>query len=381
MAEHEDDLDYYALLGVAPDATLAQIKTAYRKESLKVHPDRNPDNPQAAHLFHQLNSAFTLLSDPSQRAALDTKLAALNARKQRFAALDNKRKALAQDLEEREREFKKRRGEEGQERRKKEGELERLKEEGRRLREERMKAASSAAAAAATAAASMTEAAGANGAAAAAAAGAPDDLGPLDKTLKIKWLRSAHPALTSPESVSALLSSLLAPSHASIDSVVISSKTLAALSQPPSSSDAKAKKQKHGSGVVAFRSLSAAVRAMKGKKGDREGRWEGVELDWAGGEVPEVVRGEMEAFERGLGGAANGGAVKGARQPPSFASAPPPPPAAASASFTTAPALAAAAAPLSEDSILSALRAREKERERLMEEMRREDEADEAGGP
>ncbi|GAA5834738.1 hypothetical protein JCM11251_003649 [Rhodosporidiobolus azoricus] len=377
MAQPDEDVDYYALLGVAADASLGQIKTAYRKESLKVHPDRNPDNPDAADLFHRLNAAFTLLSDPTQRATFDTKLAAVNARKQRFAALDNKRKAMQSDLEEREREFKRSREEGAREKGRKEGELERLKEEGRRLREERMKAASSAASSAAAATATATRAAESP---ATATNGGTDDLGPLDKTLKIKWLRSAHPSLTTPESLSALLSTLLSPSDPSIDSIVLSSKTLSSLSQPPSSSsDSKAaKKQKHGTGVVSFRTLSGAVRAIKGKKGDREGKWEGVELEWAGGEVPGVVRAEMEAFEQSLG--REGGEKKvetnGSRpQAPSFASAPVPP-----ATTATTPSTASTAPPpiASEESILSALRAREKERERLMEQMRREDEAAEA---
>lgn len=40
MGSAIDDIDYYALLDVPNDATMEQIKTAYRKRSLKVHPDR-----------------------------------------------------------------------------------------------------------------------------------------------------------------------------------------------------------------------------------------------------------------------------------------------------------------------------------------------------
>ena len=56
--------DYYALLGVEPDATLAQIKKAYRKLARQHHPDTNPGDQQAAARFRQITEAYETLSDP-----------------------------------------------------------------------------------------------------------------------------------------------------------------------------------------------------------------------------------------------------------------------------------------------------------------------------
>lgn len=63
--------DYYKLLGVARNATDAEIKSAYRKLALKYHPDRNPGNKEAEAKFKEINSAYQALSDPQKRALYD----------------------------------------------------------------------------------------------------------------------------------------------------------------------------------------------------------------------------------------------------------------------------------------------------------------------
>jgi DnaJ family protein C protein 17 len=45
------------------------VKKAYRKKALLCHPDKNPENPKAAELFHQLSKALEILTDESARVS------------------------------------------------------------------------------------------------------------------------------------------------------------------------------------------------------------------------------------------------------------------------------------------------------------------------
>nr|POF25987.1 mitochondrial protein import protein mas5 [Quercus suber] len=65
------DSKFYDVLGVSPDASDAQLKTAYRKGALKHHPDKNQHSEDAAEKFKEISHAYETLSDPQKRQLYD----------------------------------------------------------------------------------------------------------------------------------------------------------------------------------------------------------------------------------------------------------------------------------------------------------------------
>lgn len=64
---------YYKILGVSKNASLDEIKKAYRKLAIQYHPDRNKGDKEAEEKFKIITEAYEILSDEQKRADYDKK--------------------------------------------------------------------------------------------------------------------------------------------------------------------------------------------------------------------------------------------------------------------------------------------------------------------
>jgi molecular chaperone DnaJ len=65
-------MDLYAILGLTPEATPADIKRAYRRLARRYHPGINPGDRAAESMFQRVTEAFETLIDPARRREYDT---------------------------------------------------------------------------------------------------------------------------------------------------------------------------------------------------------------------------------------------------------------------------------------------------------------------
>ena len=72
-------MDYYSTLGVAKNASIKELKSAYKKASMKHHPDRGGDEAK----FKEINEAYSTLKDPAKRQQYDNPQPQYNQQQQR----------------------------------------------------------------------------------------------------------------------------------------------------------------------------------------------------------------------------------------------------------------------------------------------------------
>ena len=67
-------MNHYQVLGIDKNASLDEIKSAYRKLALQFHPDKNPNNVEAEEKFKKISSAYDILKDPVKKSQYDISL-------------------------------------------------------------------------------------------------------------------------------------------------------------------------------------------------------------------------------------------------------------------------------------------------------------------
>lgn len=271
-----------------------------------------------AQKFHELNSAYELLLDPTRRTALDTKLKAQQAKKLRFASYDNKRKVMMEELEKSEREFKKSRLDAHREAQRRQEEEEMIKEEGRRLMREKQDAMSK-----------LAEEKGKQKAKEEAPSEAPNGksftttgnrslrtlifafpaplpptAGPLDTTIRLKFSPATYPDLTTSENIAALLKRFGPLDESSI-----------VLSIKPNKKN-PSKPPKHATALVPFNKVGGAFAAVLAS-GRKDRGLDGIEVSWAEGKEPDIVAWLKERGHLGSGRENGGAAVSGQDNPTS----------------------------------------------------------------
>lgn len=135
--------DYYELLSVPFDAEESVIKRAYRKASIRYHPDKNPDNKDAADRFIALGWARDILIDPKLKGEYDRARTRRREKAFQDELLSGNRRKMKEELERREREsadfgatLKRKRAADLSEAERREQEIQRLAEDGKRRRKE-----------------------------------------------------------------------------------------------------------------------------------------------------------------------------------------------------------------------------------------------------
>ena len=102
IAKATDD-DLYGLLHIQPDCTEAEVRRAYKQRSLLEHPDKNPDDENAADKFIQIGIARDILVSPTLRQLYDAQRSRKNERIIANQQMDSRRKEMMEALQAQER--------------------------------------------------------------------------------------------------------------------------------------------------------------------------------------------------------------------------------------------------------------------------------------
>jgi DnaJ family protein C protein 17 len=194
--------DAFALLKLPSTASASDIRKSYRTLSLLYHPDKAKDVSAeiASDRFHNLHKAYELLSDPIVREKLARQAAEEDKRKERVGKFEQERKKMSEALEQREREEGQRRRKEQEALRQRDSDLERLKEEGRKMREAKSRARTKQleedAVKLRLAKQEADDASRARAAQDSTSDPAEPSLGPLDTTIRLLYPTTLHQALS-----------------------------------------------------------------------------------------------------------------------------------------------------------------------------------------
>ncbi|SFQ48766.1 SH3 domain-containing protein [Hymenobacter arizonensis] len=96
--------NYYDLLGVSPTASEAEIKQAYRRLSIKFHPDKNEGDAYFEEMFKQINEAQEVLLDHTKRGAYNAKLNSFAQQQARVASEQARLRREREELQRKQRE-------------------------------------------------------------------------------------------------------------------------------------------------------------------------------------------------------------------------------------------------------------------------------------
>jgi len=261
-----------------------QVRVFLPTQSTHIESD-NPLSSYIARLFHELTQAYELLLDPLRRMALDAKLRIQEARKQRYANFDKKRKAMLEELEEAERADREAKSAEATKKQRYAQETEQIRDTGRRMVEERQ----------ADLRRQQEEAERAEKSAQEELEPPPLGVytrrcpfvrrlayfarlppGEHDTTVRLKYPLAKYPHLTTTDALHTFMASTFGPVDK--DSVVLSMK-------PPKK--APQKPPKHATAAVPFKTIADAHAAVCASRRADRGLDE-FEIGWMGGSEPAV---------------------------------------------------------------------------------------------